>query len=64
MLLNIFQNNSKITDIDLSENDLGNRGMHHIAEALKENVFITHAVSILSVKIAYNKLSKNIKISR
>ncbi|XP_063413201.1 leucine-rich repeat-containing protein 74B-like isoform X1 [Mytilus trossulus] len=35
-------NNSKITELDLSENDLGSKGMHHIAEALRENVFITH----------------------
>lgn len=31
----------------MSENDLGSKGMHHIAEALRENVFITHVVSFL-----------------
>ena len=42
----LFQNNSKITEIDLSENEIGKRGMYHIAEALTENVFVTRAVSL------------------
>jgi hypothetical protein len=49
----LFQNNSKITEIDLSENQIGKRGMYHIAEALTENVFVTRAVSLLIYLLEY-----------
>ena len=51
----LFQNNSKITEIDLSENQIGKRGMYHIAEALTENVFVTRAVSLFHMTVRIDK---------
>lgn len=47
-VLSFFQTNVTIKDLDLSGNDLSNKGARYLAEALRENTTINDLVSIFS----------------
>ena len=44
IFFSLFQHNSIVQTLDLSENDMGPRGAEYIADMLKENNFVVNLV--------------------
>lgn len=42
-----FQSNTKITALNVSNNDLGSKGVIYLAEVIAENIFINKLVKFL-----------------
>lgn len=42
-----FQSNTKITALNVSNNDIGNKGVIYLAEVIAENIFINKLVKFL-----------------